>query len=332
MNKYVLNVDAGTFNSAGVKAKTDITKILVNNGYEKIDYFVPKSKIMRLLTAKIMWHKKLATVKNGIFVFQYPMYSRFVTEELIKIISKRKNVKSVAVIHDIEALRYLKDDAHSSQKELDILSQFDVLIVHNRAMKNWLNDKGVTANLVELEIFDYLNDFPMIELRNQENIIFAGNLEKSKFLTKLHINTPLILKGPNPDKDYPNNISYEGQHLPDELPKFLNGKFGLIWDGDSTDTCDGIFGEYLKFNNPHKTSLYLSMGIPVIIWNQAALAPFVEENNVGIIISSLDDIDRAVNKMSDIDYRAMKSNAERVGKQMRGGEYIIKALQKSFVM
>ena len=32
----------------------------------------------------------------------------------------------------------------------------------------------------------------------------------------------------------------------------MEGSFGLVWDGTSKDTCIGGFGEYLKFNNPHK--------------------------------------------------------------------------------
>ena len=60
----------------------------------------------------------------------------------------------------------------------------------------------------------------------------------------------------------------------------MDQNFGLVWDGTSLDGCNGRYGEYLKFNNPHKTSLYLSCGIPVIIWKEAALADFVEEHKV----------------------------------------------------
>ena len=62
----------------------------------------------------------------------------------------------------------------------------------------------------------------------------------------------------------------------------LFGSFGLVWDGMSSETCKGSFGEYLRINNPHKTSLYLASGIPVIIWSKAALAEFIEKNKCGI--------------------------------------------------
>ena len=58
----------------------------------------------------------------------------------------------------------------------------------------------------------------------------------------------------------------------------------------SSETCKGSFGEYLRINNPHKTSLYLASGIPVIIWSKAALAEFIEKNKCGITVDSLYEI------------------------------------------
>jgi hypothetical protein len=33
--------------------------------------------------------------------------------------------------------------------------------------------------------------------------------------------------------------------LPEELIKNLQGRYGLVWDGDALDTCSGLTGEYL---------------------------------------------------------------------------------------
>ena len=59
------------------------------------------------------------------------------------------------------------------------------------------------------------------------------------------------------------NETYFGSFLPDELPAALEGGFGLVWDGDSAETCSGVFGEYLRYNNSHKASLYLASGFPL---------------------------------------------------------------------
>lgn len=60
-------------------------------------------------------------------------------------------------------------------------------------------------------------------------------------------------------------LCYKGSFHPDVLPGILEGDFGLVWDGISAQSCIGNTGEYLKYNDPHKTSLYIASGIPVIV-------------------------------------------------------------------
>ena len=90
----------------------------------------------------------------------------------------------------------------------------------------------------------------------------------------------------------------------------------------------GRFGEYTKYNNPHKTSLYLSAGLPVIVWNEAAISEFVLKNNVGITVSNLTEVREILSEMSADDYGIMKKNALEVGKKLRDGFYTKQAIQK----
>ena len=55
------------------------------------------------------------------------------------------------------------------------------------------------------------------------------------------------------------NVVYKGVYPPDQLPDKIQGGWGLIWDGSSLKGCQGNYGEYLKYNNPHKTSFYIAM-------------------------------------------------------------------------
>ena len=57
-------------------------------------------------------------------------------------------------------------------------------------------------------------------------------------------------------------------------------------------------GEYLQYNAPHKMSLYIRCGLPIIVWEKAGLAPFVKKNNVGICISSLTELEDILPKIS----------------------------------
>ena len=107
----------------------------------------------------------------------------------------------------------------------------------------------------------------------------------------------------------------------------MEGSFGLVWDGVSAKTCEGIYGNYLRVNNPHKTSLYLASGIPVIIWKEAALADFIEKQHCGILVDSIDDITEKIKKMSDQEYCEIQKNVCDIGKKIRDGYFYKKALE-----
>lgn len=104
------------------------------------------------------------------------------------------------------------------------------------------------------------------------------------------------LYGPNYGLEESDNITYGGVLSPEQVPEVLTKGFGLIWDGNTIETCKGGTGEYLRYNNPHKLSLYLSSGLPVIIWKDAAEAKFVCENGVGYTIDSLREIPELMEK------------------------------------
>ena len=93
------------------------------------------------------------------------------------------------------------------------------------------------------------------------------------------------------------------------------------------DTCSGNTGSYLRYNNPHKLSLYLSAGLPVIIWNEAAEKLFVMENQVGFTVHSLYEIEEKLNNLTEKDYFHFVEHAEHMAKKLKAGEYTRQALR-----
>lgn len=79
----------------------------------------------------------------------------------------------------------------------------------------------------------------------------------------------------------------------------------------------------------NKVSLYLSAGIPVIIWNQAALADFVKRNKVGIVVDSLENIENYIKNIDENKYNEMKENALKISGKLRSGFYLNKAIQEA---
>ena len=108
----------------------------------------------------------------------------------------------------------------------------------------------------------------------------------------------------------------------DIIPSKLKADFGLVWDGDSVDTCAGDTGRYLLYNNPHKFSLYLASGLPVIVWEKSAVSEFVRQYGIGLIVSSLNEIGKRVRNLSIDEYKQMLSRVAKISADIRSGKFL----------
>ena len=346
--KYFLNEeflkDSGARN-AGNKARNDVEEIVKREGYQPL--LLTVEDWYQMGTVKAQQHKAKALaqafsqLKSGDqLLIQFPMlHHSFFTTRLVRKI-QRRGVQVYFIIHDLEALRYanldtvpLKHKIRVHLQESSLLKVADGVIAHNPIMKSVLVEKGIPEHkLVSLEIFDYLipNYQEKDGLSKDQPIIVAGNLaqEKAGYLYQLPARPAYNLYGVGFDESRAlANETYFGSFLPDELPAALEGGFGLVWDGDSAETCSGVFGEYLRYNNSHKASLYLASGFPLVVWKQSALSHFVLEKGCGIAVESLHDLKETIDNLSDADYQDLVDNAKRVGQEIRDGHYLKTALK-----
>lgn len=319
--------------NAGHKAPSDVATIAADNGY-KILSIVRGTVRYGQRQTEAEWLKACEEIAdNAVVLVQFPIVDISGGIYRLNELKDKKHINIICVVHDIEILRRnVRDDYIEQYNMLQTLA--DIWIVHNTKMKEFLVSKGFPEDkIVSLEIFDYLiGDSP--EVKKDSGVIVAGNLDIGKSEYIYHLSeigdVKFNLFGANySDNDHYDNISYFGTFLPDELIKNLQGKYGLVWDGNSLDTCSGLTGEYLKINNPHKLSLYLAIGLPVIIWDEAAEADFVLKEHVGITVKSLYELSDKLSKVSDCDYENMKHNAQIVGARLRNGEYMTKAIKKA---
>ena len=107
----------------------------------------------------------------------------------------------------------------------------------------------------------------------------------------------------------------------------MEGNYGLVWDGPSADSCEGNYGNYLKYNDPHKFSLYRAAGLPVIVWKESALASFVEMYNVGMSISSLSEL-RTLPKIESNEYKSFCNNVRKLTIKIQQGDFLRTAVDK----
>lgn len=339
---YFIEFRKDAEHTAGPKAPNDIYDISRKLGYKNIDLVLKdaNSKFKRKFDISKLWINLFFKIKkNDVVIFQHPTYGIKEAVRFIPLLKKTKQIKFISVIHDLELLRggvstYDNKIAVLSDKVL--LPMFDKIICHNESMKKYLIDEGICeSKLVTLDIFDYLTNSSEMPESKGMGLTIAGNLNKDKsgYLYKLIEKNPnytLNLYGPNFDENIVlgENINYLGSFSPDELLNKLQGQFGLVWDGDSIETCSGNTGNYLRYNNPHKTSLYLAAGIPVLIWKEAAIAKFVEENNVGILIDNLEEIEEVLNNIPQEKLEEIQKNAKEVGSKLRDGYYFKTAIEK----
>ena len=331
--------------NAGNKARNDVEEIVKREGYQDLVLSVDNWYEMSTLKAQLHKSKAFGQALNQLkqgdeLLIQFPMlhHSFFTTHHVKK--AQKKGVKVHFIIHDLEALRYVNvENFHLKHKiriqiqESGLLGAADGIIAHNPVMKSVLVDKGIAEDkIVSLGIFDYLipNFQEKTGQTKDQPMIVAGNLaqEKAGYLYSLPAEPAYNLYGVGFDETRElANETYFGSFLPDELPAALEGGFGLVWDGDSAETCSGVFGEYLRYNNSHKASLYLASGFPLVVWKQSALSHFVLENGCGIAVESLHDLKATIDNLSDTDYQDLLENTKRVGKGIRDGHYLKTALK-----
>ena len=161
-------------------------------------------------------------------------------------------------------------------------------------------------------------------------ITFAGNL-KNEFLNHLsslddRLSFRIFGEPRNMDIES-DNVKYCGSFTPDDLSS-LCGSWGLVWDGPSVDCNTGIAGMYQRINSPHKASMYIVSGMPIIASSDAAIASIIKEYRLGILVNSLHELYSELSKVSEKEYREMLDNVKAYSNRLRAGHNILSALSQ----
>ena len=345
MNRYQIVEVTEQFNHAGTKATADIAVIAEQLGFQRINICMNNTeagniaKVKRQIGYYCDWSRCFTSIEpKSIVLLQHPFHHKQLTrKKILTKLKKEKNAKFISLVHDVEELRAFRYNDYYKNEFETMMDLADVLIVHNQKMKNWFIDQGVDeGKLVDLQIFDYLQN----ELNNktavfERSITIAGNLDTTKcgYIGKLgNLNgVGINLYGPNFDEKLSgySNINYHGSFPVDEIPNKLTKGFGLVWDGNSLNGCQGKSGQYLKYNNPHKLSLYLSSGLPVVIWCGAAEADFVRKYNVGLCVNTLMELQEIFRDLTEDEYGKMSDNVAELKTKLINGEFGRRSIEEA---
>jgi len=249
--------------------------------------------------------------------------------------------KRIVLIHDISSLRF--GGIKNYLLERFMIRNFTHVIVHSKEMERYIvNRLKFKGKTYVLGFFDYL--IPHVNKTHygfpkdgKFILVFAGNLDRDKsgFIYRLSdlkeepMNYSLKLFGINYEPiENQNSVQYMGAFSPEELPHQIKGHFGLIWDGESVDSIEGNYGKYLRYNSPHKASLYIICGLPIITWKRAAIYDFVKQYNIGFGIDSISELDVKLQSISEEEYINWKRNVDKLADKLSTGSNLSNILKE----
>ena len=325
------------------KAKNDIDCLFHDMGYANlsprhdsgnaISRFLLRLAAVFALPISAVFRIATTLGEGDVLCLQYPM-KKFFT--IACRMAHLKKARVVTIIHDLGAFRRHKLSVDQERRRL---SHSDILIVHNERMESHLVKNGSHQPIIRLDIFDYLSNTPPSHKASPlspTRVVYAGNLARwrNEFLYHLEEETrfwtiDVFGKGFDEPQNSNPHLRYNGMLSPEELVARVDADFGLVWDGGSLDECDGEWGRYLLVNNPHKTSFYLRAGIPVIVWSESAMAPFILGHGLGIAIHSIRELKEILPHMSAQTYAQLKANAKKISEQLGNGYYTRRAFEEA---
>ena len=323
LNKWITYIVEGNSVDSVSKARGDVAEIAEGIGFQKlyIYRYIDEQESSQSLLSRI--DGITAGVAAGdLIVYQYPSYNQFKFEKTFVTRLKQRGARVVLLIHDSELLR-----DNSFLKEIDLFNHADMLITHGEKMEQKLKSFGVTTAMVAKELFDYRISLEQVltETSLEKRIVFAGNIQKSVFLKDWTYQTKIQVFGAKSDFELGGTVEYKGVYSQNDLLKAMpKNCFGIAWDNDLFQ--GGNYREYTRYNAPHKISLYLALGLPVIVWRDAAISEMIVKYKLGYVIDSLAEIDSLMESITLDERIQLKKRVNKFSYLLREGIFTKRAL------
>lgn len=325
--KYIIGPDMninGVF--AGNKFPRDIITICQKEGYEPIYVAEGHSKLMAWKYLHD-WNNLQKIESNSIAVFIDQVSPR-ITRRMVYSTLKRKNVAIIPLLEDIDPLRSSEMTPTQKKRELNRLHQAKYIISQNRKESKLLENMGFDVPKIELNVLDFLSDkidSSKKEKNNKWKVCYGGNLteQQSGFLKEIKesdsVEYYIYGKG-EVSKQLPKGAIYKGSFSAENCVGNLEGNWGLVWNGQSLEiNLRDNKSTYYNYVSPHKFSMYILCGMPLIVYSGSAMAEFVQKNKCGIIIDKLDQIPKRLNLVSNTAYQEMHQNVLEIAQKISSG-------------
>jgi hypothetical protein len=332
MGKLTMKVHITNLYGMGIQSVAQIAQHMVakiacqNLGYHELAIFNYRWNEEPLNARTARYDGILSAVGNhDIVIFQSPSWNELGWDSgLMDRLASYEDVKKIVFVHDVIPLMF-EVNRQLMPQWVHYYNQADVLIVPSTKMLQVLQQAGVNVKKVVIQqMWDHLTTVdPLIQPGNRRVINFAGNPQKFTFVRDWNYPT-VQLRLFAPAQAWPGqpNVRFMGWQDDSQLMTTLrqNGGFGLVW------STDPYWSKYMALNASYKLSTYLAAGIPVIINPQTPARQLIEQNHLGIVVSSLDEAVQAVADFPDDRYQAMQAAVERFAFLLRNGYFTRRVL------
>ncbi|KRM95055.1 nucleotide sugar synthetase-like protein [Liquorilactobacillus aquaticus DSM 21051] len=267
----------------------------------------------------------MSGVANGdIVFFQSPTWNGMMYDKIfINKLKGYRNVKVALFVNDVAPLMF-ESNRYLLPELIDMYNRADLIIVPSRKMADLLKEEGLTVDKIIIQhIWDYPTEAYLEEPTFKKYINFIGSPQKFNFVKNWKYDMALRLFAEKSD-DLEKNIIFEGwQHTTNLISKLSQGGFGLVWAEENYTK------KYMELCVSYKLSTYLAAGIPVIVATSISNEKLIKDNNLGLIVDSLDEAIEKVEKMSAEDYHRMVENVQRFSVLLKKGYFTKKVLLDS---
>jgi hypothetical protein len=301
-----------------------------------------KKYIFQMVNGISLFLRLFFVAKINDYIICYYPFEKIYTL-IILFLKKIKGIKTAVIIEDVNFIRYGQDRTDAEYiKGCKELQRHDVILAQSsNFIKKMQND--ISSIMISFDVFPFGIDKEKrqttLKTWNKENIkiCYIGNLRKAPFLMEVAPQAyKMYLCGTINEEllQYVSsavNINYIGEYIDNNTNgnAIADYDFGLVWDGNNVDIekdTTGL-GQYLRYSAPYKFSNYLANGLPVIVWENSAMAEFVEKNNVGICIKNVLELEQLKN-LSAKEYSVIRENAIKISERIVNGEDFMYAIEK----
>lgn len=325
MNVYITRINGANIRETAQYVQVQTAEIACSLGYREMGIYHYNAEIESAESRASRFDGMIAGIRAGdVVICQFPTWNGMKFERALVNHVKAYKGHIVIFIHDVVALMF-EGNRYLLPSIIDLYNQAEVLIVPSYAMKKFLLENNIRADMkfVVQELWDCTTDIRFIDSpKLKKEIHFAGDLGRFLFPHQWNYCVPLKLYSDKPCTG--KNVQSMGWMEPSALLLELSkGGFGLLWYGDD------YMHQYMKYNNNTKLSTYLSAGIPAIVPRGISNQYLIEKNHLGLIVDSLEEAIEQVQNITEQTYQEYVGHVEKFAVLLRNGYFTRKLLTEA---